>query len=561
MKQQFPLWPGLLVIAGLITVVARFSPPALAATPPLVAIIAAELSINEGEQGRFVIRRSESLGELHVNLTLGGSAQLGTDYLLEGGAGFPSLSSKLRFNDGESEWVLSVYAVDDVAAEADESVLLTLQAGANYRTANSASSAVLTLVRNDTVVTTTADSGEGSLRQALSNAQALEATDSIRFDSELGPFAIPQTIVLQSALPEISGQLSIDGYIEDRLWKPSGVTLSGNKTHRVFSISPTAKVTIASLTIAEGHARQGGGIANRGQLVVKGVTLKDNNAEQAGGGLANLGGTLTLINSTLVNNQAGVDGGGLANLNGKVTVTNATFSGNQASRGSGLFNNGTLLLSNTIVANGEGAADCTNLASLDPASSHNLIEINENCGQPFSTADPKLGKLAGYNGPTQTLPPGARSPILNTGNNAAAVDEHGEPLVWDQRGNGDPRFVSGITDIGAFEQQVFTLLEVDILEDTAIRACTRSVADCSLRGAIMLANARNKGDTITFNSKIFATENTIIRLQRPLPEVTAELSLDASAVGGVTLQGSFDLLPTRPNVNLVLKEVTLDTTQ
>ena len=33
-----------------------------------------------------------------------------------------------------------------------------------------------------------------------------------------------------------------------------------------------------------------------------------------------------------------------------------------------------------------------------------------------------------------------------------ARSHEGRPLVWDQRGNGDPRFVGGITDIGAFER-------------------------------------------------------------------------------------------------------------
>ncbi len=49
------------------------------------------------------------------------------------------------------------------------------------------------------------------------------------------------------------------------------------------------------------------------------------------------------------------------------------------------------------------------------------------------------------------------------GDNGAAVDEHGEPLRWDQRGNGDPRFVAGITDVGAFERQAFALLVVDTI--------------------------------------------------------------------------------------------------
>ena len=413
--------------------------------------------------------------------------------------------------------------------------------------------------RRDLTVTTSADSGSGSLRQAILDANALEGPHTVRFDSKTGPFATPQTITLASELPELVGEVTIDGYIEGRLWQPSGVTLSGADAHRVFSVAPGARVTLSYLTITAGRAPQGAGMANRGVLAVMGVTFVGNRAEDLGGGLANLGGTLTVINSTFADNRAGRAGGGLADAAGNVTVTNSTFSGNMAPQGGGLFSSGTLLVRNTILANSGDGADCVATGALDPASTHNLIEANEGCGTPISTADPRLEALGGYNGPTPTMPLGGGSPAINLGDNASAVDEHGKPLAWDQRGNGDPRFVAGFTDLGAFEVQAFPVLRVNSAEDPGLRACTGARGDCSLRGAIELANATQKPDVITFDPRIFAESRTIV-LTRPLPELTTDMTIDAAKTAGVTLKGTgqFKVFNIAPNARVRIVNITVE---
>lgn len=411
--------------------------------------------------------------------------------------------------------------------------------------------------RKDIMVSTTHNAGERSLRRAILQANRRDGPDTIRFDSVHGPFSTPQTIVLRSQLPPVRGELTIDGYIEDRLWKPSGVTLSGGGKHRVLKVADGAKVTVRSLTIAEGRARRGAGIANRAELVVSGVTFVRNVAVEDGGGLANLGGRLTVINSTFVGNRAGTAGGGLADRTGTATVTHCTFSGNGAPEGGGLFSAGTLLLRNTILANSEGGVDCATAGTLDPASTHNLIETNAGCGTPISTAEPKFEPLGGYNGPTTTLPLGGGSPAINLGDNASALNEHGEPLRWDQRGNGDPRFVAGISDIGAFEVQASPVLMVDAVEDHELRACTKGApGDCSLRGAITLANAIGKVQVIRFDPKIFSVPRTI-RLTRPLPDVAIDLTIDATGTAGATVRGKPIGLRTAPNARLTLHGVTL----
>ncbi|HXH28553.1 MAG TPA: right-handed parallel beta-helix repeat-containing protein, partial [Candidatus Polarisedimenticolia bacterium] len=248
----------------------------------------------------------------------------------------------------------------------------------------------MTVPGSDFAVTTTSDEGEGSLRQAIVNAVRSGRPSTITFDAVGGPFASPQTIVLTRELPDLTGDLTIDGDIEGGLWKATGVTVSGAGRWRVFNVAPGARVTLRSLTLADGSARKGAGIATAGRLIVEGVTFVHNVAGREGGGLANLGGKVFVINSTFFENRARKSGGGLANRKGDATVTNCTFSDNTARRGGGLYSDGRLLLRNTILANSGTAADCFAKGAFDGAGTHNIIEANDGCGQPFSSADPRL---------------------------------------------------------------------------------------------------------------------------------------------------------------------------
>jgi predicted outer membrane repeat protein len=525
-----------------------------------VSISPAEAVATEGRSIRFSISRDAVDGDLAVTLSVSGDADLGKDYTLQGAGSIGATQMVVTIPDGRALVELAIEALDDVPAEGDETIILTLEVGDGYRVDEAASSAAVRIPQNDFAVSTTADAGEGSLRQAVINANTLKGPGTVKFDTTIGPFATPQTIVLASELPEIVGEVTIDGYIEGRLWRATGVTVSGGNQARVFTVLPGARVTIRSLTIADGYAQDGGGIVNQGELVVKGVTFVGNVAEQLGGGLANLGGTVTVINSTFADNHSGDAGGGLADDSGKVTVTNCTFSGNRAKNGGGLFSSGVLLLRNTILANSEDGADCVSVGVLDPASTNNLIEAHLECGEPISTADPRLTRLGAYNGPTHTFPLGGGSPAVNLGDNASAVDEYGQPLRWDQRGNGDPRFVAGITDIGAFERQAVARLTVDTFEDKDLRGCGRGgPADCSLRGAITLANATEEPDVITFDPKVFAIPRTIT-LEYPLPDLTTDMTIDGSGTAGVTVisGGRFDVLKIGPGADVRLIEIRTD---
>jgi hypothetical protein len=87
-----------------------------------------------------------------------------------------------------------------------------------------------------------------------------------------------------------------------------------------------------------------------------------------------------------------------------------------------------------------------NLGSLG----HNLIG-NTDGGSDFDptnflNVDPLLGPLQVNGGPTFTMALQCGSPAIDAGDNTDDPD-------WDQRGEGFPRIVNGIIDIGAYEVQ------------------------------------------------------------------------------------------------------------
>jgi hypothetical protein len=216
-------------------------------------------------------------------------------------------------------------------------------------------------------------------------------------------------------------------------------------------------------------------------------------------------------------------------------VTNTTFSENSARKGGAVMNRGDFLLRNSILANSVSREDCLSSGTNDPASTHNIVEANGDCPGVLWEADPGLGRLDYFNGMTQTIAPAGRSLAVNSGDNASALDENGDALVWDQRGNGDPRFVAGITDIGAFEVQAFPKLVVDTLEDGGPQGCSGMRGDCPLRAAIRLASLDGKSIAVTFDATVFNEPRELV-LNAPLSSPGSHVVVDASNTPGVQVR-------------------------
>ena len=179
------------------------------------------------------------------------------------------------------------------------------------------------------IVTTLADSGEGSLREALGD---IAADGTITFDPALAGGTIALT----------SGQLVIDRSVTIDGSGAPGLAVSGNNASRVVQIAAGTEASINDLVISDGvGAPQGGGILNYGILDLERVIVSNNTESSGGGASFDLGGggiyngdgaTLNLLDSTVSDNATlGQPGGGIYGFfNSTLNITNSTVSGNVA---------------------------------------------------------------------------------------------------------------------------------------------------------------------------------------------------------------------------------------
>ncbi len=156
-------------------------------------------------------------------------------------------------------------------------------------------------VNTDTVVTNTNDSGAGSLRQAILNANANAGADTITF---VGVFTdnTPDIITLTSGKLNITDDLTILGT------GASNLTISGNDFSGVFEISGSGTDTrIDGLKIANANDPLGSILLNSNAILnLTNSTISDNRGEI--GGIFNKG-TLSLTNSTISGNTGSSLGG------------------------------------------------------------------------------------------------------------------------------------------------------------------------------------------------------------------------------------------------------------
>jgi len=223
----------------------------------------------------------------------------------------------------------------------------------------------------------------------------------------------------------------------------------------------------------------GGAVAvDDGDVAVLSSVVTGNTSGRFGGGIRSGGdGELYVGNSVIADNSAAFLGGGIA-LNPtasttQMAVVNSTIIENTATRGGGLSIDANLdndvIVANTVIAQNQAHAE-TDLSliggELSATGGSNLIGIWTGDGSPDASSifgtpdaplDPMLTVLLDADGNIRHARPMLDSPVIDTGNNALALDFEENPLSQDLLGQ--TRIVnytpagSATVDIGAVELQ------------------------------------------------------------------------------------------------------------
>lgn len=364
-------------------------------------------------------------------------------------------------------------------------------------------------------VTTLAESGGGSLSEAIANADATLADDVITFN-------VAGAIDLSTPLPAVAaiatgGKLTIDG--------GGVITIDGGSSVRIITVATGGHLILKNLSIDHGSDPSGGGgVYNNGVLEVSrctftgdqshngmggaiynnqgSVTVSDStfaantsasivgfggalyntsggtftiekslfsgNSAYFGGAAYNSGGTLTIVDSTFSGNMAtetGGEGGAIYSPTGTVKISNSTFVGNDAAIGGGdLYIGATgaaaeVSIRNSIVASNSGF-DCTLVAGSTFTASGSNFDVDGTCtalALAYFTTSPNLhlGGLADNGGPTETIALLAGSVAIDAVSAGECTDVDGGAVSTDQRGIPRPQDGDGNgtprCDAGAFE--------------------------------------------------------------------------------------------------------------
>jgi len=349
-------------------------------------------------------------------------------------------------------------------------------------------------------VVNTQDSGSGSLRNAIKQANANEGTDTITFDESILEAPFPgftptASIDLTSGQLEITDDLTIEGLGADVL------TIDAGGDSRVFLVNNGSEnlidVNLSGLTIANGKTnKNGAGILNAENLTLTKSSVEFNSAtgsQSPGGGIANINGSLDLVNSTVLGNNSDNSGGGIfssSERDNALTILNSTISNNDAAVGGagididgeaeivqstiannsssdntgagGIKNSGNLRIGTSIVDDNQ-PSDIANNGSISTFGDDvvNLVGDGSLSGENIINQDALLENVPLDNGgPTDTHSLDKDSPAINTDSKIPGDDfdldgdgNTSENLPFDQRGEGFDRVVNDAIDLGAVEFQ------------------------------------------------------------------------------------------------------------
>ena len=521
-----------------------------------IAATDANADENTAATGTYRITRNSVLGATTVQLAIDSSSTATATDWTQTGATFSSLAAgstgTIVIPEGQAFVDITLTPTADLHAEAAETARLNITNNAAYTTGSPAD-ATVTISQNDFLVINTNDAGEGTLRQAVLNANAIAGNDTITFNATT--FATAQTITLTSGQLVISSNVVVQGTGAQLL------TLSGNAASRVFNINSGAIVRLSDLTATNGSTTSWGGAINvvgGSNVTLLRSTVSGSTSQLNGGGIYVSGSTLNVVSSTISGNTATTIGGGAISTGTAVAsetiyLLNSTVTGNSAPSGGAMFfgTNPTVSISNcTITRNtttGSGGSVAHASAVLTVSNSiiggnvnnttipdvagtfisggGNLIGnvgtatgftgTNDLTGIGASPRNPLLASLANNGGSMLTHMLLNGSPAINNGLAANlpadTFDVDGdldlaEVLPVDQRGTPNVRTRGPAPDSGAYEAFAFepTLTTTTTDEDVQSTTClviTANTADGGLTTHYKITGILNgtlyQGDGLT----------------------------------------------------------------
>lgn len=247
---------------------------------PTISVVASTPTGSEQPGGggliRFTFSRAEgsTSSALTVNFTLGGTGTSGVDY-----AGIPLSAT---FAAGASTTVVTINILDDVLAEATETVMLSLTASTSYRVSATNGSATGSIIDDEPVVSVAASTGnvgEGDGNPVVFTLSRTGPTGgSLIVSFTLGGTASVgsdyQAVPLMATFSAGSSTATVSIMVNDDAVAEAGETIiltlsdgaayhasptQGSATATIVDNEPTVSVVVISATSAEG----GFGAANQ----------------------------------------------------------------------------------------------------------------------------------------------------------------------------------------------------------------------------------------------------------------------------------------------------------
>ena len=437
-----------------------------------------------------VLGRDPSSYQVYGSTTVLANSTPATLYPL---AGMTLLSSgSLNLPDTRNTGPVAVLSFTNNTAYASYLIVFPTVKSSIYNVGSTNSMQIAEILFNGhIVVSTTADTGAGSLRAALATAASLAGPNVIAFDPTVFTGATPQTNTITLTSAELAVN-DVDGVTIDAAAIPGSVTISGNNARRIFNVATGASLSLRGLTITGGVDSA---VRTNGSLTVDQCTFSENGVAARGGAIgAETGSSLVATRCTFTRNSADLGGAiSFVGTVGPLTLSYCTFTDNTANffggamRSFGFTGTAITLTHCTLAANharpGGGAIDFDSNPSLDlinclvagtTAPNGPALDVLKLSGAPLTatgcligngqasgvtngtsgnivgtTAAPilaLLGPLTNYGDLTQTMALLPGSPARNAGSVLAPAltsDQRGFPIV-------------GAPDIGAYEAGTLT---------------------------------------------------------------------------------------------------------